>query len=95
MAINLDSVFHMCRLVIPQMKKRGDGSIVNVTSISGFQGLPGAHTDTAAKGAAINLTRSLGITYCGDNIRVNCIARDLSTCQWSPRCSASSMTRDG
>ena len=39
-----------------------------------FQGLPAAHTYTAAKGAAINLTRSLGITYCGDNIRVNCIA---------------------
>jgi NAD(P)-dependent dehydrogenase (short-subunit alcohol dehydrogenase family) len=74
MAINLDSVFHMCRLAIPQMKKQGGGSIVNVTSISGFQGLPVAHTYTAAKGAAINLTRSLAITYCGDNIRVNCIA---------------------
>ncbi len=74
MAINLDSLFYMCRLVIPQMKKQGGGSIVNVTSISGFQGLPGAHTYTAAKGAAINLTRSLAITYCGDNIRVNCIA---------------------
>jgi NAD(P)-dependent dehydrogenase (short-subunit alcohol dehydrogenase family) len=74
MAINLDSLFHMCRLAIPQMKKQGGGSIVNVTSISGIQGLPVAHTYTAAKGAAINLTRSLGITYCGDNIRVNCIA---------------------
>jgi NAD(P)-dependent dehydrogenase (short-subunit alcohol dehydrogenase family) len=74
MAINLDSVFHMCRLAIPQMKKQGGGSIVNVTSISGLQGLPVAHTYTAAKGAAINLTRSLAITYCGDNIRVNCIA---------------------
>jgi NAD(P)-dependent dehydrogenase (short-subunit alcohol dehydrogenase family) len=74
MAINLDSVFHMCRLAIPQMKKQGGGSIVNVTSISGFQGLPVAHTYTAAKGAAINLTRSLAITYCGYNIRVNCIA---------------------
>jgi NAD(P)-dependent dehydrogenase (short-subunit alcohol dehydrogenase family) len=74
MAINLDSVFYMCRLAIPQMKKQDGGSIVNVTSISGFQGLPAAHTYTAAKGAAINLTRSLAITYCGDNIRVNCIA---------------------
>jgi NAD(P)-dependent dehydrogenase (short-subunit alcohol dehydrogenase family) len=74
MAINLDSLFHMCRLAIPQMKKQGGGSIVNVTSISGIQGLPVAHTYTAAKGAAINLTRSLAVTYCGDNIRVNCIA---------------------
>jgi NAD(P)-dependent dehydrogenase (short-subunit alcohol dehydrogenase family) len=74
MALNLDSLFYMCRLAIPQMKKQGGGSIVNVTSISGFQGLPAAHTYTAAKGSALNLTRSLGITYCGDNIRVNCIA---------------------
>jgi len=74
MSINLDSVFHMCRLVIPQMKKQGGGAIVNVTSISGLLGLPGAHTYTAAKGGAINLTRSIGITYCGDNIRCNAIA---------------------
>jgi NAD(P)-dependent dehydrogenase (short-subunit alcohol dehydrogenase family) len=74
MAINLGSVFHMCRLVIPQMQKQRGGSIVNVTSISGLQGLPGAHTYTAAKGGAINLTRSIAITYCGDNIRCNCIA---------------------
>lgn len=74
MAINLDSLFHMCRLAIPQMQKQGGGSIVNVTSISGFQGLPGAHTYTAAKGGAINLTRSIAVTYCGDNIRANCIA---------------------
>jgi NAD(P)-dependent dehydrogenase (short-subunit alcohol dehydrogenase family) len=74
MRINLDSVFHMCRLTIPQMKKQGGGSIVNVTSISGLQGLPVAHTYCAAKGGAINLTRSIAITYCGDNIRCNCIA---------------------
>ncbi len=74
MAINLDSTFYMCRLVVPQMQKQKGGAIVNVTSISGLQGLPVAHTYTAAKGAMINLTRSLGITYCGDNIRANCIA---------------------
>lgn len=74
MAINLDSTFYMCRLVVPQMQKQGGGAIVNVASISGFQGLPVAHTYTAAKGAMINLTRSLGITYCADKIRANCIA---------------------
>ena len=74
MRINLNSLFHMCRLTIPHMKKQGGGAIVNVTSISGIQGLPVAHTYTAAKGGAINLTRSIAITYCGDNIRCNCIA---------------------
>ena len=74
MAINLDSCFYMCRLVIPQMRQQGGGSVVNVASISGLQGLPVAHTYTAAKGAMINLTRSLCVTYASDNIRSNCIA---------------------
>ena len=55
-------------------KRKKSGSIVTVTSISGFQGLPAAHTYTAAKRAAINLTRSIAITYCNDGIRANCIA---------------------
>ncbi len=74
MAINLDSLFYMSRTVIPHMQKRKSGSIVNVTSISGLLGLPVAHTYTAAKGGAINLTRSIAITYCNDGIRANCIA---------------------
>ena len=40
-------------------------------------GLPAAHTYTAAKRAAINLTRSIAITYCNDGIRANCIAPGL------------------
>lgn len=74
LAINLDSYFYLCRGVVPIMQKQGGGSIVNVASISGFQGLPVAHTYTASKGATINLTRSLCVTYAKDNIRANCIA---------------------
>ena len=74
MAINLDSYFYLCRGVVPIMQKQGGGAIVNVASISGFQGLPVAHTYTASKGAAINLTRSLCVAYAKDNIRANCVA---------------------
>ncbi|MGD9536153.1 MAG: SDR family NAD(P)-dependent oxidoreductase [Alphaproteobacteria bacterium] len=74
LALNLDTCFYMCRGVIPLMQKQGGGSIVNVASISGIQGLPVAHTYTAAKGAMINLTRSLCVTYAKDNIRANCVA---------------------
>lgn len=74
MAINLDTCFYMCRGVIPIMQKQSSGSIVNVASISGIQGLPVAHTYTAAKGAMINLTRSLCVAYAKDNIRANCVA---------------------
>lgn len=74
LALNLDSGFYMCRLVIPGMQRQGTGAIVNVTSISGLQGLPGAHTYTAAKGGMINLTRSLCVAYAKDGIRANAIA---------------------
>jgi NAD(P)-dependent dehydrogenase (short-subunit alcohol dehydrogenase family) len=73
MALNLDSVFYILRWAIPEMRKRGGGAIVNVTSISGMLGLPVAHTYTAAKGAAINLTRSLCVAYAKDNIRSNSV----------------------
>lgn len=72
--INLDACYLMCRAVIPHMREKGGGSIVNVASISGLQGLPVAHSYTAAKGGMINLTRSLCVAYAKDNIRANCIA---------------------
>lgn len=74
MAINLDSVFYMCRLVLRQMKTQHKGSIVNVASIFGMGGAPDAHTYTAAKGAIINLSRSMSVAYVDDNIRVNVVA---------------------
>ena len=72
--IDLDACFLACRAVIPHMRAQGGGAIVNVASISGFQGLAGAHAYTAAKGGVINLTRSLCVAYAKDNIRANCVA---------------------
>jgi NAD(P)-dependent dehydrogenase (short-subunit alcohol dehydrogenase family) len=74
MRINLSSMFLMCKAVIPQMQEQKSGSIVNVTSISGYQGLPGAHSYTAAKAGMINLTRSMCVAYAKDGIRANAIA---------------------
>ena len=74
MRINCDAYYLLCRSIVPRMQAIGGGAIVGVTSISGFQGLPAAHAYTAAKGAMINLTRSMSVAYVKDNIRVNCIA---------------------
>lgn len=71
MAINLDSIFYMCRLAIPQMQKQGGGVIVNIASIWGMLGAPDAHAYTATKGAIINYTRSLCVSYAKDGIRAN------------------------
>jgi len=74
MAINLDSVFYMSRLVLQQMKAQHGGAIVNVASIFGLGGAPDAHTYTATKGAIINLSRSISVAYVDDRIRCNVVA---------------------
>ena len=74
MSANLESCFLMGRAVIPAMTKNGGGAIVNVASILGLIGNADAHAYTATKGAVINLTRSMCVTYAKDNIRVNCVA---------------------
>jgi NAD(P)-dependent dehydrogenase (short-subunit alcohol dehydrogenase family) len=68
------SLDKMSKLAVLEMKKQGGGAIVNVTSISGFQGLGVAHSYCAAKGGTINLTRAMCVAYAADNIRTNCIA---------------------
>lgn len=73
-AINLDSCFYMCRHVVPHFVRQGHGTIVNVSSISGYQGLASAHTYTAAKAGMINLTRSLCVAYAAKGVRANCLA---------------------
>lgn len=73
MAINLDSVFYMCRAALMHMRPRKSGVIVNLASIYGMMGVPNAHAYTATKGALINYTRSLAVTYVSEGIRSNCL----------------------
>jgi NAD(P)-dependent dehydrogenase (short-subunit alcohol dehydrogenase family) len=55
------------------MIEAGGGAIVNTASTSGLQGVPLQVPYTASKGAVILLTRSLAVTYGGQNVRVNAI----------------------
>jgi meso-butanediol dehydrogenase / (S,S)-butanediol dehydrogenase / diacetyl reductase len=73
MAINLGSVVHCIRAVLPVMREAGKGSIVNVASVLGFRGQPDAHAYTTAKGGIINLTRSVAITYAKEGVRCNVV----------------------
>jgi len=74
MALNLDSLFYVSRLVLRQMIAQDKGAIVNVASIFGMGGAPDAHTYTATKGAIINLTKSMAVAYVDNHIRCNVIA---------------------
>ncbi|MFA5608372.1 MAG: glucose 1-dehydrogenase [Leucobacter sp.] len=72
-AINLSSVFYGMQAQIPEMLKSGGGSIVNVSSVTGVLGAPGAAAYTAAKHGVVGLTQVAAIESSSDGIRVNAI----------------------
>jgi NAD(P)-dependent dehydrogenase (short-subunit alcohol dehydrogenase family) len=74
------------RLVIPSMKKRGGGAIINLTTIGGKTPLPKALPTSLTRAAGINLTKSLSKEYATDNIRVNTICVGVvKSAQWTRR----------
>jgi len=74
MAINLKSVFWTTKYGIPEMRRAGGGSIINMGSVSALAGFTRAQDAyTAAKGGLISLTKSLAIQFAKDNIRCNVI----------------------
>jgi NAD(P)-dependent dehydrogenase (short-subunit alcohol dehydrogenase family) len=72
--VDLEGYFLMIHACLPEMIKAGRGSVVNVASMGGITGLYDAHAYTAAKGAIVNLTRSMGITYIKHGIRTNSVS---------------------
>jgi NAD(P)-dependent dehydrogenase (short-subunit alcohol dehydrogenase family) len=72
-AVSMTAAFVSAKTVIPAMRARGGGSIINIASINGFQPAQGGIGYAAVKGAVMNMTRELAGDYGVDNIRVNAI----------------------
>jgi len=72
-AVNVHGVFHCCRAVVPLMRQRNHGRIVNIASVAGKEGNPNASAYSASKAAVIGLTKSLGKELADTAIRVNCV----------------------
>ncbi len=73
LAVNLTGVFLCCRAVVPHMRSRGYGRIVNIASIAGKEGNPRMVPYSAAKAGVIGLTKSLGKELATDGICVNAV----------------------
>jgi NAD(P)-dependent dehydrogenase (short-subunit alcohol dehydrogenase family) len=74
MDVNVASMFLTCRAVVPRMRERGGGKIVNISSGTAFRGVPLVLHYVASKGAIVSFTRALARELGKDGIHVNCVA---------------------
>ena len=74
MDVNVRGIYRICKYAIPEMIKAGGGSIIHIASVSGIVGHKKLHVYCASKGAVINLTRAMAISYGPQNIRVNAVS---------------------
>ncbi|RKQ69064.1 NAD(P)-dependent dehydrogenase (short-subunit alcohol dehydrogenase family) [Litorimonas taeanensis] len=85
--VNLDGTFLGCRYAIRAMRKKGQGSIINISSRSGLVGIPQAAAYASSKAAIRNHTKTVAL-YCAEqglNIRCNSIhPAAILTPMWEP-----------
>jgi len=72
-AVNVKSIFHMAHAVVPLMKERKSGVILNVGSVAGIRPRPGLSWYNGSKGAVNVISKSMAVELGPDNIRVNSI----------------------
>jgi len=96
LALNLNSVFYMCKYVLQAMLPQGRGVIVNVSSVLGMVGGDddfATHAYASSKGAVISLTRSIASYYAPRGIRANVICPGLIATPMSQRAQESEHIR--
>ncbi len=77
MNVNVKGIWQCCKAVLPAMKERGAGSIVNISSLAATYGMPNGLHYTASKAAVIGATRGLARELGRYNIRVNAVAPNV------------------
>jgi len=72
-AVNVKSIYHMAHAVVPLMRERKSGVILNVGSVAGIRPRPGLTWYNGSKGAVNSLSKSMAVELAPDKIRVNAI----------------------
>lgn len=70
---NVNGIFHMCKVVIPVMKKQGYGHIFNIASVAGVEGYPEVSGYCGTKFAVRGISESLYKELRDDKIKVTCV----------------------
>ena len=73
-ALNLKGAFFMAKAVVPTMKAKGAGKIINISSIAGCGGFPHSAAYCASKGGLTNMTKALCLELAADGINVNALS---------------------
>jgi NAD(P)-dependent dehydrogenase (short-subunit alcohol dehydrogenase family) len=71
--INVRGLWLLSRAVLPHLRKAGGGSIINIASVLGINGVRNRAAYSASKGAVVLLTKCMAIDHGHENIRVNAI----------------------
>jgi NAD(P)-dependent dehydrogenase (short-subunit alcohol dehydrogenase family) len=77
-AINLLHMFHVTKAAIPLLRQGGSGSIINLSTVEAFRGIPMTVVYAAFKAAITGFTQSLAVELGADGIRVNAIAPETT-----------------
>src|ERR671916_258293 len=86
LGVNLKGIYLASRHAIPEMRGRGGGAIVNVSSVQAFASQKGVAAYTASKGAINALTRAMALDHAHENIRVKAVCPasvDTPMLRWS------------
>jgi meso-butanediol dehydrogenase/(S,S)-butanediol dehydrogenase/diacetyl reductase len=75
--INLKGSFLVAKHVLPSMLARKSGSVINVASVEGLEGMAGSMSYNASKGGVVLMTKSMALDYGPAGIRVNCLCPGL------------------
>jgi NAD(P)-dependent dehydrogenase (short-subunit alcohol dehydrogenase family) len=81
MDVNVASMFLTCKAVVPHMRERGGGRIVNISSGTPFRGVPFLLHYVTSKGAIVAFTRALAKELGNDEVLVNCVAPGFTLSQ--------------
>ena len=77
MNVNVKGIWQCCKAVVPSMKERGGGSVINISSLAATYGMPNGLHYTASKAAVIGMTRGLAREIGRFDVRVNTVAPNV------------------